>query len=151
MGQAGFAEIRLDPDASARHQREHGGSGIDEVADLQVVDPCHDAVVGRHHRRVGQIEPGLVELGLGRADRRMAIDLDIRIAVQRGHGVGDLLFDRCDVLTGDLEIRIGLVIDLARRPTVSDQRFPSRIFKLVEVHGIDRRLQFGHVAGDRWP
>ena len=97
VGQAGFAEIRLDPDASARQQREHGGSGIDEVADLQVIDPRHDAVVGRRHRRVGEIEPGPVELRLGCADRRMAIDLDIRIAVQRDHGVGDLLFDpmRC--------------------------------------------------------
>ena len=83
-----FASIQM---RSARHHREHGGAGIDEVADLQVIDPRHDAVVGRHHRRVGQIEPGLVELGLGCADRRMAIDLDIWIAVQRGHGVGDLL------------------------------------------------------------
>ena len=91
MGQAGFTEIRLDPDAPTRQQREHRCARIDEVADLQVIDPRHDAVVGRHHRRVGQIEPGLVELGLGCADRRMAIDLDIRIAVQRGHGVGDLL------------------------------------------------------------
>ena len=123
MGQAGLAEIRLDPDASARHHREHGGAGIDEVADLQVIDPRHDAVVGRAHRRVGQIEPSLVELGLGCADRRMTIDLDIWIAVQRGHGIGDLLFGRCDVLTGDLEIRVGLIIHLARRPTVRDERF----------------------------
>ena len=107
VGQAGFAEIRLDPDAPARQQREHGGAGIDEVADLQVVDPRHDAVVGRRHRRIGEIEPGTVELGLGGANRRMAIDLDIRIAVQRNDGVGDLLFDRCDVLAGDLEIRLG--------------------------------------------
>ena len=82
-------------------------TGIDEAADLQVVDPRHDAVVGRRHRRIGEIEPGAVELRLGRANRRMAIDLDIRIAVQRDDGVGDLLFDRCDVLAGDLEIRLG--------------------------------------------
>ena len=75
----------------------------------------------------------------------MAIDRDIWIAVQRGHGVGDLLCVRCNVLTGDLEIRIGLVKDLARRPTVCDERFPSCIFKLVEVHGVDRRSQLGHL------
>ena len=145
VGQAGFAEIRLDPDAPARHHREHGGSGIDEVADLQVVDPCHDAVIGRHHRRVGEIELGPVELRLGRADGRMAIDFDIRIAVQRGHGVGDLVFDRGDVLTSDLEIHIGLVKDLARRPTVGDKRFPSRILTLVEVRGSVRRLELGQL------
>ena len=39
----------------------------------------------------------------------MAIDLDIGIAVQRGHGIGDLVFDRCDVLARDLEIRLGFV------------------------------------------
>ena len=71
--------------------------------------------------------------------------VDIRIAVQRGHGVGDLLFDRCDVLTGDLEIRVGSVKDLARRPTVSDERFPSRILALVEVRGIARRLELGQL------
>ena len=145
VGQAGFAEIRLDPDASARHHREHGGAGIDEVADLQVIDPCHNAIVRRVHRRVGQIEPSLVELGLGCADRRMAIDLDIRIAVQRGHGVGDLLCGRCDVLTGDLEIHVGLVIDLARCPTVRDERFPSRILTLVEVLGSACRLKLGQL------
>ena len=78
---------------------------------------------GATHRRIGEIEPGTVELGLGCTDRRVAIDLDIRIAVQRCHGVGDLLFDRCDVLTGDLEIRLGSVIDLTRRKIVSDKRF----------------------------
>ncbi len=145
MGQAGFAEIRLDPDASARHHREHGGAGIDVVADLQVIDPRHDAIVRRVHRRVGQIEPGLVELGLGGADRRVAIDLDIWIAVQRGHGVGDLLCDRCNVLTGHLEIHVGLVIDLARRPTIRDERFSPRILALVEVFGSARRLQLGQL------
>ena len=75
----------------------------------------------------------------------MAIDLDIRIAVQRGHGVGDLLFDRRDVLTGDLEIHVGSVKDLARRPTVSDERFPSRILTLVEVRGSARRLELGQL------
>ena len=145
VGQAGFAKIRLDPDALARHHREHRGAGIDEVADLQIVDPCHDAVVRRHHRRVRQIEPGPVELSLRRADRRMAIDLDIRITVQRGHGVGDLLADRCDVLTGDLEILVGSVIDLARRPTVSDKRFPSAILTLVEIRGIARRLELSQL------
>ena len=111
----------------------------------------HDAVVGRHHRRVGEIEPGPVELGLGGADRRMAIDIDIRIAVQRDHGVGDLLFDRYDVLTGDLEIHVGSVKDLARRPTVGDERFPSRILTLVEVRGIASPIAVRPVAGGRWP
>src|SRR6516164_10573319 len=31
VGQASFAEIRLDPDATARQQRKHGGAGIDEI------------------------------------------------------------------------------------------------------------------------
>ena len=38
VGQAGFAKIRLDPYASAGHHREHGGAGIDVVADLQFID-----------------------------------------------------------------------------------------------------------------
>ena len=83
VGQARFAEIGLDPDASARQQREHGGARIDEVADLEVLDPRHDAVVGRRNRRIGKIEPGAVELGLGCADRRVAIDLDVWIAARR--------------------------------------------------------------------
>ena len=145
MGQAGFAEVRLDPDASARQQREYRCSGIYEVAELQVIDPCHDAVVGRHHSRVGQIEPGLVELGLGCADRRMPIDLNIWITIQRSYGVGDLLCIRRNVLTGDPKSRIGLIKDLARRPTVSDKCFPSRIFKLVEFHGVRRRSKFGQL------
>ena len=145
VGQAGLAEVRLDPDASARHQREHRGSRIDEVADLQVVDPGHDAVVGRHHRRVGQIEPGPVELGLGCADGRMAIDLDVRIAVQRGHGVGDLVFNRYDLLTSDLEIFVGSVKNLSRRPTISYERSPSRILTLIEVRGVACRLPLGQL------
>jgi hypothetical protein len=93
MSKRAFAEIRLDPEAAARKQRERDGARVDIVADLQLVDLGHDAVVGRRHRRVGEIELRPVELGLGFADRRMAIDIDIRVAVQSNHGTGDLLFD----------------------------------------------------------
>src|SRR5580658_7141463 len=89
-----LAEIRLDPDAPARQQRKHGGAGIDEVADLQVVNPCYGAVVGRDHRGIGEIKPGAVELCPGCANRRMTIDLDVWIAVQRSYRIADLLFDR---------------------------------------------------------
>src|ERR1700733_4099235 len=78
----------------------------------------------------------------------MAIDVDIWITVQCGHGVGDLLFGRRDVLASDLEIHVGSVIDLARRPTVSDERFPSGIFTLVEVRGIARRLKRGQFPAE---
>ena len=143
VSEAGFAEIRLDPDAPARHQREHGRTGIDEAADLEVVDLRHDAVVGRRHRRIGEIEPSTVELRLGRADRRMAVVLDVRIAVQRNYGVGDLLFDRCDVLTSDLEIRLGALEDRARGKIGGHQRFLAVILALVKGSRILGRLQFG--------
>ena len=140
MGQARLAEIRLDPDAPARQQREHGRPWIDEIADLEVVDPRHNAVLGRRHRRIGEIELGSVELGLGRAHRRVVLDLDIRVAVQGDHGVGDLLFDRCDVLAGDLESRLGLVIDLTRGEVVGNQRFLAVKLALIVSGGILGRL-----------
>ena len=141
VGQAGFAEIGLDPDAPAGQLRKHRGARFDEIPDLQFVNPCHDAVIGRDDRRIGEIEPRLVELGLRCSDRRVALDRDIRIAVQRDYGAGDLLFDRCNVLTGDLEVRFGLLIDRARSPTGGDERLLAGILTLVEIRGIPGRLQ----------
>jgi hypothetical protein len=71
----------------------------------------------------------------------VAIDLDVRIAVQRDHGAGDLLFDRCDVLTGYLEIPLGSLIDHARGPTRGDERLLAGILTLVEVRRILGRLE----------
>jgi hypothetical protein len=71
----------------------------------------------------------------------LAARTDIRIAVQRDHRAGDLLFDRCDVLTGDLEIRLGALIDRPRCPVRGDQRLLSGILTLTEVRGILCRLK----------
>ena len=81
----------------------------------------------------------------------MAVDFDIRIAVQRSHGVGDLLLDRRDVLARDLEIHLGSVEDLTRRPTVGDERSPSRILTLIEVRGMPWPIGDPPVAGGRSP
>ena len=75
----------------------------------------------------------------------MAIDLDIRIAVQRGHGIGDLLCVRRNVLTGDLEVHVGSVKDLARRPTSWTRACCRAYSTLVEVRGCIRRLEFGQL------
>src|ERR1700722_7852776 len=145
VGKAGFAEIRLDPDAPARQQREYRGAGIDEIANLQVVDPRHNAVIGRRHHAVREIEPRAVEFGLGGADRWMAIDLDVRIAIQGDDGIGDLLFDRCDMVASDFEIRLRPIINGARRPIRGDKRFLAAIFALIEPHGIFGRFEVGEL------
>jgi hypothetical protein len=48
-------------------------------------------------------------------------------------------------LTRDLEIHLGSVEDLTRRPTVGDERSPSRILTLIEIRGIARRLELGEL------
>ena len=70
----------------------------------------------------------------------MSIDLDVRIAIQRSHGVGYLLFDRCDMLARDLESRFGLIIDLTRGEIVRNQRFLAIILALIISGGILGRL-----------
>ena len=81
-----------------------------EAADLQIVDLGHDAVVGRPHRHIRQIEPRAVELGPRGANRRMVIDINVRIAAQPNDGTGDLLLDRRDMLTGHFEIGLGALV-----------------------------------------
>jgi len=51
-----------------------------------------------------------------------------------------LLFDRCDVLAGDLEIRLGALEHRARRKIGDDQRFLAVIFALVKGSRIPGRL-----------
>lgn len=81
------------------------------VADLQVVDLGHDAVIRRIHRGVGEIQLRFVELRLGFANAGMTVDFDIRVAVQGDHGAGDLLFDRGNALPRDFDVGIGALIN----------------------------------------
>ena len=141
MGQIGFAEIRLDPDALTRQQPEHGRAGIDEVADLQIVDPRHDAVLGCDNRRVGQIEAGPVELRFCRTDRGMADRSrysDHRSARRRWRRSAVRLRQHA---AGQFEIRPGAVKHNLRSRADGGERIIASIVALVETHGILGRLE----------
>ena len=81
----------------------------------------------------------------------MPIHVDVRIAVQPGHGPRDLLLHRGEVLPGDLEVRLGAFIGGAGGEVRCEQSFLAREFAPVEIgriaggEGVGQLLAIGRL------